>query len=672
MTRKLKKSLPGLFFLLLLSAKIWAQSNNECSGAIVISDPSDYCTPDGTDNSVATASPQAFPSCWSNVNRDLWYTFTAVAPDLVIIIKGQTPSNPLGTLIGPQVAVYSGTCGSLNELGCAIDVNFNSNLPLAINNLVIGQQYYIRVDGILPGQFQCCIQNKVNVSVVSGDCPTGTFICSKNPIQVEQVFGPGNDPFEVNSAPCFSGTGESSSAWYIFTAANNGILDFTLTPNDPIDDLDFVVYRLPNGPGDCTGKVIERCMGAGDLDPASPCMGPTGLSPTGIGISHPFGCFPGDVNFLQSLTLVSGETYALVVNDYTTVGNGFSIEWGGSSLFKGDISVNFATDEPDQKICLGEALVVTDSSTATVGVLTNWSWDFGNGAVADSVTGPGPLVVQYQTIGPKQIILTVLNDEGCSSQDTAFIVVETCCTFDATVNVMPGCPGDPATAATATVAVENALDPLSVNWSTGQTGISAEINTSGTYSVVVTDATGCTDSLSFVVNTPLNVSAMFPPDTTEILEGQTLTLSVTGNPTDSLKVFWIAEGDTLFGAVQLLSPTETITYWVVVDNSGCVFTDSITIVVEKPKFERPNAFTPNGDGSNDTFGPVLIGHTLVQLEVWSRWGEKVFDSIVDGKNTWDGTINGLAAPSDVYVYRVRVLLVEGTEKVEKGDITLLR
>jgi gliding motility-associated-like protein len=69
---------------------------------------------------------------------------------------------------------------------------------------------------------------------------------------------------------------------------------------------------------------------------------------------------------------------------------------------------------------------------------------------------------------------------------------------------------------------------------------------------------------------------------------------------------------------------------------------------------------------------VLVGHTLVQLEVWSRWGEKIFDSLVDGSNTWDGTINGLSAPSDVYVYRMRVRLKDGKEMVDKGEVTLLR
>ncbi len=669
---KRKISLLAFLFSVLFSPALRAQANDECSGATVITDPSNFCTA-GDDNSFATPSPEPTPSCFgANAQTDVWYTFTAIAPDVLIVVKGATPSNPTGTLSRPLIALYAGDCNNLTEIGCANDVAGTNNLPLYRSGLVVGQQYYIRIDAVFGGAFQCCVKNQNSLSVVSSDCPTGTLICSKNPIQVAEVYGPGNDPFEVNTAPCFVGTGESSSAWYVFTAANDGTLEFTLTPNNPTDDLDFIVYRLPNGPGDCTGKIIERCMGAGDLDPNSPCMGPTGLNATATDISQPFGCNPGQDNWLRFMNLVSGRTYALMVNDYTSIGNGFMIEWGGTAIFKGNSTANFKTDEPDKKICLGEELLLTDSSYTTDGTITNWYWDFGLGGVSDSITGQGPKTVQYGTLGPKTIILTIVNEEGCSSLDTAFVLVEDCCAINLSVNAEPGCPDDPA--ATTTVSIENALSPLLITWSDGQVGADTmvDIASSGTYTVTVVDALGCSDTRTFVVNTPLNVNALFPPDTS-ILQGASITLGTVSMPTDSLLVWWIGpDFDTLTGPVQTFKPDETITYFVVVNNTGCVFTDSVTVTVKIPRYERPNAFTPNGDGSNDLFGPVLVGNTLIQLEIWSRWGEKVFDSINEGKNAWDGTINGAPAPSDVYVYRMRVRLVEGVEKVDKGDVTLLR
>jgi gliding motility-associated-like protein len=167
---------------------------------------------------------------------------------------------------------------------------------------------------------------------------------------------------------------------------------------------------------------------------------------------------------------------------------------------------------------------------------------------------------------------------------------------------------------------------------------------------------------------------MFPPDTSTILLGESITLTVKAMPVDSLSVVWteIDGNTTLNGLEQTLTPTDTISYAISVNNYGCIFKDTVTIVVEKPSFDMPNAFTPNGDGANDAFGPVIEGYTFVQLEIWSRWGEKVFDSLNAGSNTWDGTINGLPAPSDVYIYRVNVLMPNEQAETRSGDVTLLR
>jgi gliding motility-associated-like protein len=465
---------------------------------------------------------------------------------------------------------------------------------------------------------------------------------------------------------------ELSSAWYVFTAANAGNLEFTITPNHPKDDIDFVLYRLPNGPGDCSGKIWERCMRAGDQDYLSPCMGPTGLNATALDITQPAGCTAGMDNFLKSITLIPGATYALAIDNYTSFGTGFTLEWGGDAIFQGEITANFTTDDPDQIICLGEELEVTDSSYTLNGMLASWSWDFGSGAVTDSTLGKGPHVVQYQTLGPKQIILSAMNTEGCIGLDTAFLWVEQCCSLEATVNRLPGCPYNPPTPAIATVEVHNTLAAIQTTWSNGQSGNFAAIDTSGNYSVLVEDENGCVDSVEFSLNTPLNINIEFPVDTS-ILLGDAITLGVYAMPSQSLSVWWInPENDTLLDPVQIFSPSQTTTYVIVVNHSGCIFTDTLTVEIEQPSYQRPNAFSPNGDGSNDTFGPILIGHSLLQLEIWTRWGEKVFDSVVLGRDVWDGTIQGVPAASDVYVYRMRVRQIDGQERVDKGEVTLLR
>ena len=89
----------------------------------------------------------------------------------------------------------------------------------------------------------------------------------------------------------------------------------------------------------------------------------------------------------------------------------------------------------------------------------------------------------------------------------------------------------------------------------------------------------------------------------------------------------------------------------------------------------PNAFTPNGDGTNDVFRPVFPCEVVFSnLKVFSRWGELVFETN-EPLTGWDGRINGLDAPSDVYVWRVEYEAIRSGEQlhfVAKGGVTLLR
>ncbi|MBL7964808.1 MAG: choice-of-anchor L domain-containing protein [Flavobacteriales bacterium] len=93
--------------------------------------------------------------------------------------------------------------------------------------------------------------------------------------------------------------------------------------------------------------------------------------------------------------------------------------------------------------------------------------------------------------------------------------------------------------------------------------------------------------------------------------------------------------------------------WLTVWNPiGCV--DSTNMLVQPPAhIYVPNSFTPNGDGNNDFFGP--IGHDIFKLEmrIFDRWGELIFET-TDIDKPWDGRVNGgEVAKTDVYVYTLK-------------------
>ncbi|MES2629400.1 MAG: PKD domain-containing protein [Bacteroidota bacterium] len=105
-------------------------------------------------------------------------------------------------------------------------------------------------------------------------------------------------------------------------------------------------------------------------------------------------------------------------------------------------------------------------------------------------------------------------------------------------------------------------------------------------------------------------------------------------------------------------------------------------IVDGGNIELPTAFTPNpGGGSggrydansitNDVFFPFNKDVEVYKMEVFSRWGEKIFES-TDINIGWDGYFNGKLCQQDVYVYKISAIF-KGGKKFEKvGDVTLLR
>ncbi len=124
-----------------------------------------------------------------------------------------------------------------------------------------------------------------------------------------------------------------------------------------------------------------------------------------------------------------------------------------------------------------------------------------------------------------------------------------------------------------------------------------------------------------------------------------------------------------------LTVTDTGTYWVMVDNPPCRGSDSIVIgrQVCECFLEAPTAFSPNGDGLNDLFVPVIeTGCPLKQftLSIYNRFGQRVFSSADPGRG-WDGNHDG--QPAEVGVYYYQVSFLGGTlqkEMYKKGTLPL--
>ena len=109
--------------------------------------------------------------------------------------------------------------------------------------------------------------------------------------------------------------------------------------------------------------------------------------------------------------------------------------------------------------------------------------------------------------------------------------------------------------------------------------------------------------------------------------------------------------------------------------NGCVDLTCMAVpVVDHEALFVPSAFTPDGDGRNDLFqvsGSGLRAEGF-QLRIYTRWGERIYET-TDPAAGWDGTVNGKAATSDVYVWSLTAYNQYGMAPYElKGHVTLVR
>ena len=192
------------------------------------------------------------------------------------------------------------------------------------------------------------------------------------------------------------------------------------------------------------------------------------------------------------------------------------------------------------------------------GTLAGWEWNFGSDATPSTANTQGPHTVTYSTDGPRTITLTVESDQGCLITTTQTIDVTSCCPIDATVDTFadPACGGNDGAIA---ISVANATLPIAYNWNpnVSTTDIATGL-IAGTYEITVTDADGCTDTVSqTLVDTTIELEATATPNS--ICIGQSSQLNV---PVGATSYTWFPAA-TLSNATianPIATPTTTTTY----------------------------------------------------------------------------------------------------------------
>lgn len=285
--------------------------------------------------------------------------------------------------------------------------------------------------------------------------------------------------------------------------------------------------------------------------------------------------------------------------------------------------------------------------------------------------------------GPKSDTFNLISYEGC---DSIHIIYYLYYQLDALAQFTPeSCPGS-NDGSIIVSHISNGSEPYAFRinqgiWTTENmfSGLSP-----GIYSVQIKDNEDCTitiDSLKIDWADPINVSASL--DTIVELESY-LTLNATAShPLASIQ--WSAKDElgcaTCINTVLGPITTSQTVYLVATTDQGCNASTQFDIFlnsISNPHIFIPNVFSPGHDGINDIF--KIYGDSNItgirHFSIFDRWGNQLFHqgqtTIHDPNLGWNGYYKGKLMDPAVFVYFIEVEFKDGSVKIFKGDVTLVR
>ena len=508
----------------------------------------------------------------------------------------------------------------------------------------------------------------------TGDCDGAIVLCGG--IYTEETAPPGTGNTYEFTGGCNNGT-ETMSLWYTFTVQEAGTISFILDPADDLDDYDWGLFDITTG--GCAGIVTQDgsspevgCNSYGSFT----SNGPTGISTTNGGSGASNG--PGDLNgpaFNADLQVDSGQTFALVVMNWSNSQNGYNIDFTQSTAAIYDnsvpevVSVVPQCGNKDFTVLFSEALLTSSVQVQDFTITT----PDGNILPFDSVSASNPsasneieffLSLESGLTQSGSYTVTITNVSGnvediCGNNavDTSFQVTITApVTFEYTAT--NSCNG-----------INGAFEANYI--SGGTTPISFELNgvlldetsglglDSGAYVLKVIDGIGC--EIEQEITIPDHTIELTINEFQDSLSCANPEIQIKGvelTPAQTVQYTWEASTangiDSLFSQVQ--NPATTLpgqyTLYVIEPTSGCRDTAQVEIQeselagIDLKTLQFPNVLSANGDGKNDFWRPFLPAKPDFDvteifenytLTVFNRWGQLVFDSEKENSKYWTTT-----------------------------------
>ncbi len=268
------------------------------------------------------------------------------------------------------------------------------------------------------------------------------------------------------------------------------------------------------------------------------------------------------------------------------------------------------------------------------------------------------------TINVSPLVTTSYYVVGIANQciDTAFvdITVKPLPVITVTASDNPICEGE-----STTVTASSDLASTSFLWNNTSTLNSIYVTPAATsYFYATGTVNGCQDTAGIVINV-IPHQDVYLGDDRFICDGDQVFLSA-----NNLNGTYLWSTGSISNSISV---STSGLYWLVVNNNGCIASDSI-FFESCSDIWVPNAFTPNGDNKNDFFKPVVMGSFKLSFYIYNKWGEILFKSD-DISTGWDGNYMGKEVPQGVYVWMIQYYdssMNQQKEKIIRGHVTLYR
>ena len=327
-------------------------------------------------------------------------------------------------------------------------------------------------------------------------------------------------------------------------------------------------------------------------------------------------------------------------------------------------------------VCMpGGTAGFTNTSTAGDNSSLNYQWDFGDGSPVN--TNANPLHV-YSSINTYNVRLTTTSVFGCVD-DTVKLFNDFYDKPIASFLVTPDtlCQGSDNIFTDKSSAPNSSVRSWSWNFDDGNTSASQNptkrFANPGNYDVelTVTNTVGCISD-PFIKTVVVYLQPVIDAGPSFIVpQGTVIKFNPKVNDSTSVAFLWsppfgLSNAATLRPA---LTAVQDQTYTLTATGVGnCTAADFITVKILKP-VTIPNAFSPNGDGINDTWIiQNLADYPGATVDVFNRYGQQVFHS--SGYSTpWDGKTNGNPLPLATYYY---VIELKNGFKPLTGSLTIVR